>query len=236
MQKALAQAGLASRRHAEELIAAGRVRVDGVRVRELGLRVDPSRRRIEVDGMPIETDPGKVTLALNKPVGVIATMDDPQDRPTLASLVESRPERLFHVGRLDRASEGLILVTNDGPLANALAHPSHEVAKTYLVTVEGRVRPGVVKRLREGVELDDGSVAADAARLIDSIPGYTQVELTLHSGRNRVVRRLFEAVGHPVTRLVRTRIGPIALGDIKPGKWRVLGPAELASLKKAAGL
>ncbi|MDR1634878.1 MAG: rRNA pseudouridine synthase [Bifidobacteriaceae bacterium] len=236
LQKILAEAGLASRRAAEDMIMAGRVRVDGVRVRELGLKVDPTRRRVEVDGMPIETDPGKLTLALNKPPGVVSTMDDPQDRPTLAGLVESRTERLFHVGRLDRDSEGLILLTNDGALANALSHPSHEVPKTYLATVEGRVGPGVGKRLRQGIELEDGPAAVDSFRVVDAIPGYTQVELTLHSGRNRVVRRLLAAVGHPVTGLARVRIGPIALGDLKSGRWRVLGATELASLKKAAGL
>jgi 23S rRNA pseudouridine2605 synthase len=227
---------VASRRAAEEMIAAGRVEVDGIRVREPGLKVDPARRRIDVDGFPVETDPSKVTLALNKPAGVISTMDDPKDRPTLAALTESRSERLFHVGRLDRDSEGLILLTNDGAFANALSHPSHEVAKTYLVTVEGRVRPGVGKVLREGIELDDGPASVDSFRLVDSIPGYTQIEVTLHSGRNRIVRRILEAAGHPVVRLVRTRIGTVALGDLKPGKWRVLGGPELASLKKVAGL
>ncbi|MDR1441306.1 MAG: rRNA pseudouridine synthase [Bifidobacteriaceae bacterium] len=236
LQKILAEAGVASRRAAEEMIAAGRVEVDGIRVREPGLKVDPARRRIDVDGFPVETDPSKVTLALNKPAGVISTMDDPKDRPTLAALTESRSERLFHVGRLDRDSEGLILLTNDGAFANALSHPSHEVAKTYLVTVEGRVRPGVGKVLREGIELDDGPASVDSFRLVDSIPGYTQIEVTLHSGRNRIVRRILEAAGHPVVRLVRTRIGTVALGDLKPGKWRVLGGPELASLKKVAGL
>ncbi|MDR0593352.1 MAG: rRNA pseudouridine synthase [Bifidobacteriaceae bacterium] len=236
MHKLLAEAGVASRRAAEEMIRRGRVRVDGVRVRELGLKVNPAVRRIEVDGLPVETDPGKLTLALNKPRGVISTMDDPQDRPTLASLVEQRPERLFHVGRLDRQSEGLVLLTNDGALANALAHPSHEVPKTYLATVEGRVKPGVGKQLRDGVELEDGMVAVDSFRIVDAVPGFSQVELTLHSGRNRVVRRLLEAVGHPVTDLVRTRVGTIALGDLKPGKWRVVAGPELAALKKAAGL
>ncbi|MDR2566613.1 MAG: rRNA pseudouridine synthase [Bifidobacteriaceae bacterium] len=236
LQKILAEAGVASRRAAEDMILAGRIQVDGVRVRELGLRVDPDRRRIEVDGLPIETDSSKLTLALNKPVGVVSTMDDPEDRPTLAALVQTRKERLFHVGRLDRDSEGLILLTNDGALANALAHPSHEVPKTYLATVEGRVSRGVGRRLREGIELEDGVAAVDSFRLVDSIPGYTQVELTLHSGRNRVVRRMLAEVGHPVTQLVRTKVGPIALGDLKSGRWRVLSGPELASLKKAANL
>ncbi|MDR1189535.1 MAG: rRNA pseudouridine synthase [Bifidobacteriaceae bacterium] len=236
LQKILSEAGVASRRGSEALIEAGRVEVDGIRVRELGIKVDPAKRRIEVDGLLVETDPSKITLALNKPKGVVSTMDDPEDRPTLATLVESRPERLFHVGRLDRDSEGLILLTNDGALANALSHPSHEVPKTYLATVEGRVRPGVGRQLREGVELDDGFAQVDSFRLIDAIPGYTQVELTLHSGRNRIVRRLFGAVGYRVTRLVRTRVGNITLGELRPGRWRVLAGPELAALKKAAGL
>ncbi|MDR0627263.1 MAG: rRNA pseudouridine synthase [Bifidobacteriaceae bacterium] len=232
----MADSGIASRRGAEAMIQAGRVKVDGIRVRELGVRVDPARHRIEVDGLPIETDPGKITLALNKPAGVVSTMDDPQDRPTLASLVEARPERLFHVGRLDQASEGLILLTNDGALANALTHPAHEVPKTYLATVEGRVAKGVGKRLREGIELEDGLARVDSFRLVDSVPGLTQVELVLHSGRNRVVRRLLAAVGYPVVGLVRTKVGPIALGDLRPGRWRILTGPELASLKQTAGL
>ncbi|MDR1393718.1 MAG: rRNA pseudouridine synthase [Bifidobacteriaceae bacterium] len=236
LQKVLAQAGLASRRAAEEMIAAGRVRVDGVTVRELGWRVDPAIRRIEVDGLLLESDPSKITLALHKPAGVVSTMQDPEGRPALGQFVTGRPERLFHVGRLDSESEGLILLTNDGPLANALAHPSTEVPKTYLATVEGRLKPATAKLLRSGIDLEDGPIAFEDCRLITSIPGYTQVELRLHSGRNRIVRRALKAVGHPVVRLVRIRIGPIALGDLKPGRSRVLSPTEVASLKKAAKL
>jgi 23S rRNA pseudouridine2605 synthase len=197
--------------------------------------VDPSRRRIEVDGLPIEADPGRITLALNKPAGVVSAMEDPDGRPTLAEYVANRGERLFHIGRLDLDSEGLILLTNDGDLANALSHPSSEVPKTYVATVEGRIPKGVGRRLREGIELEDGPATVDRFRLIDSIPGFTQVEIQIHSGRNRVVRRILEEVGHPVTRLARTRIGPIALGDLKLGRTRVLSPTEVASLKKAAG-
>ncbi|MDR1799848.1 MAG: rRNA pseudouridine synthase [Bifidobacteriaceae bacterium] len=236
LQKVLAEAGLGSRRACEGIVLAGRVTVDGVRVRELGVRVDPARRRIEVDGLPVETDAGKLTLALNKPAGVVSTLRDPQGRPALGDFVQDRPERLFHVGRLDFDSEGLLLLTNDGDLANWLTHPSHEVPKTYLATVEGKLAGGIGKQLRAGVELEDGPAQVDACRLVDQIPGYTMVEVVLHSGRNRIVRRLFEAVGHPVTRLVRTRIGPIALGDLKVGRTRVLSKVEVASLKKAAGL
>jgi 23S rRNA pseudouridine2605 synthase len=232
----LAEAGLGSRRAAEAMITAGRVKVDGVRVRELGLRVDPTIRRVEVDGLPIESDPDKITVALNKPAGVVSAMQDPDGRPTLAEYVSHRPERLFHVGRLDLDSEGLILLTNDGALANALSHPAAEVSKTYLATVEGRVSKGVGASLRRGIELEDGPATVDQFRLIDSIPGFTQVEVQIHSGRNRVIRRILDEVGHPVTRLVRTRIGPIALGDLKLGRTRVLSATEVASLKKAAGL
>jgi 23S rRNA pseudouridine2605 synthase len=235
LQKVLAEAGLASRRGAEGMIQAGRVTVDGVRVRELGTRVDAARRRIEVDGLPITTDPAKVTLALHKPPGVVSTMEDPAGRPTLAEYVARRPERLFHVGRLDIDSEGLIFLTNDGDLANALTHPGAAVPKTYLVTVEGKVPRSLGTRLREGVPLDDGAAAVDGYRLIDAIPGLAQLELVLHSGRNRVVRRMLEALGYPVVRLVRTRIGPIALGDLKPGRTRVLSVTEVGSLRKAAG-
>ncbi|MDR2454387.1 MAG: rRNA pseudouridine synthase [Bifidobacteriaceae bacterium] len=236
LQKVLADAGVASRRAAEDLIKAGRVKVDGIRVQELGLRVDPKTRRIEVDGLPLESDPGRLVLALHKPAGVVSSMEPAQDRPTLAEYTQRRPERLFHVGRLDVDSEGLILLTNDGGLANALTRPANEVPKTYLATVEGRVKPGIGKQLRQGVELDDGVSSVDSFRIVDAIPGYTQVEIVLHSGRNRVVRRLLEEMGHPVTRLVRVGVGPIALGGLKPGRTRVLGPVEVASLKKAAGL
>jgi 23S rRNA pseudouridine2605 synthase len=163
-------------------------------------------------------------------------MEDPNGRPCLADLVERRRERLFHVGRLDSDSEGLILLTNDGALANALAHPSHEVPKTYLVTVEGRIRPGVGKQLRDGVELEDGFANVDSFRIVDAIPGLTQAEITLHSGKNRIIRRLLKEVGYKVVGLVRTRIGPLALGELKPGHSRVLSSVEIASLKKAARL
>jgi 23S rRNA pseudouridine2605 synthase len=236
LQKVLAEAGLASRRAAEQMILAGRVTVDGTRVRELGVKVDPAARRIELDGLVVETDPAKVVLALHKPAGVVSTMDDPADRPTLAEFAARRPERLFHVGRLDFDSEGLIFLTNDGDLANGLAHPAHQVPKTYLATVDGQVPRALGTRLRAGLELADGLAQVDSYRLVDAIPGRSQIELVIHSGRNRVVRRLLEAAGFPATRLVRTRIGPIALGDLKPGRSRVLGATEVASLKKAAGL
>lgn len=236
LQKVLASAGLGSRRACEELIAAGRVEVDGVRVRELGVRVDPARAVVHVDGMRLQLDSSRVTLALNKPRGVVSTMHDPEGRPSLAQLVADRSERLFHVGRLDADSEGLLILTNDGELANHLAHPSHEVPKTYLVTVRGRVAGNVANRFLHGIELEDGLVRADSYRVVDQVPDMAMVEVVLHSGRNRVVRRMFEEVGHPVTRLVRTRIGPVALGDLRPGTTRVLGRTELGSLMSAVGL
>jgi 23S rRNA pseudouridine2605 synthase len=236
LQKVLASAGLGSRRACEELITTGRVEVDGVRVRELGVRVDPTRAVVHVDGLRLQLDTSRVTLALNKPRGVVSTMHDPEGRPSLAELVADRSERLFHVGRLDADSEGLLLLTNDGELANHLAHPSHEVAKTYLVTVRGRVPGSVANKFLHGIELEDGPVRADAYRVVDQVPEQTMVEVVLHSGRNRVVRRMFEEVGYPVTRLVRTRVGPIALGDLRPGTTRVLGRTELGSLMSAVGL
>ena len=236
LQKVLASAGLGSRRACEDLIAQGRVEVDGVRVTELGVRVDPARAVVHVDGMRLQLDSSRVTLALNKPRGVVSTMHDPDGRPSIAELVADRPERLFHVGRLDADSEGLLLLTNDGELANHLAHPSHEVAKTYLVTVRGKVAGNVANKFLHGIELEDGVVQADAYRVVDQVADQTMIEVVLHSGRNRVVRRMFEEVGYPVTRLVRTRIGPIALGNLRPGTTRVLGRTELGTLMAGVGL
>lgn len=236
LQKVLAGAGLGSRRACEQLIAAGRVTVDGTQVRELGVRVDPVRAVIHVDGVRVQLDPDLVTIAVNKPLGVVSTMHDPQGRPTLASLVADRPERLFHVGRLDAETEGLILMTNDGELANRLAHPSHGVPKTYLATVTGRVPRSLETRLRAGVELDDGPVQVDAFRVVDVAGGRTMVEVVLHEGRNRIVRRLLDAVGHPVERLVRTQFGPVRLGTLRPGATRVLRRDELGTLMSAVGM
>jgi 23S rRNA pseudouridine2605 synthase len=236
LQKVLASAGVGSRRACEQLIAQGRVTVDGVVVRELGVRVDPRSAVVHVDGLRLQLDTSIVTLALNKPAGVVSTMHDPQGRPSLARFVADRPERLFHVGRLDAETEGLLLMTNDGELANRLAHPTYGVQKTYLATVEGKVRPGVGAQLRQGVELEDGPVVVDSFRVVDQTPGATMVEVVLHEGRNRVVRRMFDAVGHPVTRLLRTRVGPITLGTLKPGRTRVLGREELGRLMAAVDL
>jgi 23S rRNA pseudouridine2605 synthase len=236
LQKVLATAGLGSRRACEDLITAGRVTVDGVPVVELGVRVDPAIAQIHVDGMRVQLDTSLITLALNKPLGVVSTMHDPEGRPSLAQFVATREERLFHVGRLDAETEGLLLLTNDGELANRLSHPSHEVAKTYLAHVEGRVGPHVGHQMLHGIELDDGVAKVDRYRVVDSTPQAALVEIVLHEGRNRIVRRLFEAAGHPVTRLVRTQIGPIRLGDLKPGKTRVLSKPEVGSLMTQVGM
>lgn len=236
LQKVLAGAGLGSRRACEELIARGRVQVDGVVVRELGVRVDPRRAVVHVDGLRVQLDTSLVTLVLNKPAGVVSTMHDPQGRPSLAQYVGDRAERLFHVGRLDAETEGVLIMTNDGELANRLAHPSHGVPKTYLANVEGRLRPAVAQQLRSGVELEDGVVRVDRYKVVDQTAASTMIEVVLHEGRNRVVRRMFEAVGHPVTRLLRTQVGPIRLGSLPPGRTRVLGREELGALMSAVGM
>ncbi len=236
LQKVLASAGLGSRRACEDLIAAGRVTVEGQVVTELGVRVDPRTAVIHLDGMRVQLDGSLITIALNKPKGVVSTMHDPEGRPSLAQFVANREERLFHVGRLDADSEGLILLTNDGDLANRLAHPSHGVLKTYLAEVQGRARESLTARLKAGVELEDGPVSVDAFRIVQVASHASLVEVVLHEGRNRVVRRLLEEVGHPVTKLVRTRIGPIRLGDLRPGRTRVLSQTEVGTLMTAVGM
>lgn len=236
LQKVLAGAGLGSRRACEQIIVAGRVQVDGTVVRELGVRIDPTKAVVHLDGLRLQLDTSLITIALNKPLGVVSTMHDPQGRPSLAELVSAHSERLFHVGRLDAETEGLLLMTNDGELANRLAHPSFGVPKTYLATVEGHVKGSLGQRLRSGVQLDDGPVKVDAYKLVDTMPTQSMVEVVLHEGRNHVVRRMFEAVGHPVTRLLRTQVGPIRLGNLPPGRTRVLGREELGSLMAAVGL
>lgn len=237
LQKVLAEAGYGSRRKAEDLITDGRVTVDGVPVLELGVRVDPKTNVIHVDGMRVQLDTSKITLAANKPLGMISAMEDAEGRPTLADLVRNRDERLFHVGRLDADSEGLILLTNDGELANRLAHPKYEVPKTYLVTISGgELYPRLVRSLLDGVGLEDGLARMDKVKVVQALGDTTMVEVVLHEGRNRIVRRMFDAVGRPVERLVRTRIGPIALGEQRPATTRVLNKTELGSLMAAVDL
>ena len=236
LQKVLAAAGVGSRRACEQLIAEGRVEVDGRVVTDQGTRVDPARAKICVDGARIPVAPGVVTFVLNKPTGVVCTMHDEQGRPSLAEFTAQRRERLFHVGRLDTDTSGLLILTNDGDLAQRLAHPSHGVPKTYVATVRGRVAKPTLAMLRDGVLLDDGPARCDRVRIVNQAGNRTMVELTIKEGRNRIVRRMFDAVGHPVIDLVRTKVGPIRLGQQTPGTLRELGGAELGALYAAAGL
>ncbi len=236
LQRVLASAGLGSRRACEQLIDEGRVEVDGEIVTAQGLRVDPETAVIRVDGMRIANAPDHSYLAFNKPRGVLSTMDDPQGRRSLGDYFGERSARLFHVGRLDADTEGLLLLTNDGELAHRLAHPSYGVVKTYLAEVSGPVARDVGKRLKQGIELEDGLVRADAFRVVSTAGGRVMVEVALHEGRKHVVRRMLSEVGHPVSRLVRTDIGPISLGNLKPGKHRRLSQQEVGALFAAVNL
>jgi 23S rRNA pseudouridine2605 synthase len=236
LQKVLASAGIASRRASEELIAQGRVEVDGRIVREMGVRVDPDSVVIRVDGLRVDVADRAVHLAFNKPQGVLSTMNDERGRPCLGDYLLDRPERLFHVGRLDAATEGLILLTNAGELAHRLTHPSYEVAKTYVAEVVGPVPRDVGKRLRAGLELDDGPARVDSFRLVGHAGPRVMVEVVLHEGRNRIVRRLLDAVGLPVERLVRVAVGPVVLGQLRPGTFRSLSRQELGELYRLVDL
>lgn len=236
LQKVLAQAGVASRRASEEMIAAGRVSVDGEIVREMGRRVDPDTAVVHVDGSRVMVRDDLVHLALNKPQGMLSTMSDDRDRPCVGDLVAERGDRLFHVGRLDAETEGLLLLTNDGDLGHRLMHPSYEVEKTYTAEVLGQVARDLGKRLRAGVELDDGPVSVHGFKLVDFHAGRSLVELVIHEGRKHVVRRLLDEVGHPVQRLVRTAIGDVKLGDQRPGRIRALNRNEVGSLYRSVGL
>ncbi len=236
LQKVLAQAGVASRRAAEELIDAGRVVVDGEVVREQGRRVDPRTAVIHVDGSRLALRDDQVYLSLNKPRGVHSTMSDEQGRPCVGDYIKGRDERLFHVGRLDADTEGLLLLTNDGDLAHRLMHPSFEVAKTYVAEIAGLVPRDLGKRLRAGIELEDGSVDVHSFKVVDAAGGRALVELVLHEGRKHIVRRLLDAAGHPVLRLVRTAVGDVRLGEQRPGSLRALSSAEVGALYKAVGL
>jgi 23S rRNA pseudouridine2605 synthase len=228
LQKVLARLGLGSRRVCEEMIADGRITVNGI-VADLGRRIDVESDLVELDGAVVGVKPGLVHYLLNKPTGVVTTADDPQGRPTVVGLVPDEP-RVFPVGRLDMDTEGLLLLTNDGDLTHRLTHPSFGVEKEYIAHVEGTPTRAVLRHLREGVELEDGRTAPADAALV--APGV--IRLTIHEGRNRQVRRMCEAVGHPVIRLVRSRIGPIADRRLKPGHWRPLTGDELRALERAA--
>jgi 23S rRNA pseudouridine2605 synthase len=235
LQKVLANAGLASRRACEVMISEGRVEVNGEVVTEQGRRVDPDTDVIRVDGSRIPPPRRHRYLVLNKPRGVVSTMDDPEGRRTLADLVPDRHGRLFHVGRLDTDTEGLIILTNDGDFAHRLAHPSFEVPKTYLAEVSGVVGRDVVAKLRSGITLEDGPVRPVAVKLVSTTAERSLVKITLHEGRNHVVRRTMEAVGHPVRRLSRTGIGPVRLGTLKTGEFRELTRDELGGLLDLTG-
>jgi 23S rRNA pseudouridine2605 synthase len=230
LQKVLAASGIASRRACEQLMSEGRVEVDGEVVTRLGARVDPETAVIRVDGKRLPTASRHVYLVVNKPRGVVSTMTDPEGRRTLSELVADRPERLFHVGRLDTDTEGLILLTNDGEFANRVAHPSYGVVKTYVAQVPGPVTAKIGRRLREGVELDDGPAGVDAFRIIEPGGRRAIVEVSLHEGRKHIVRRLLAHVGHPVQRLTRTAIGPVSIGGLRPGQHRELTVDELGAL------
>jgi 23S rRNA pseudouridine2605 synthase len=234
LQKVLAAAGVGSRRACEDLIFRRRVTVNG-KVAKLGDKVDPATAEILVDGQRVITDTKLVYIAMNKPRGVVTSLDDEKGRTELADFLGQFDQRLFHVGRLDADSEGLLLITNDGELTNKLTHPSYGISKTYLAEVMGPLPRTVGRRLLAGVELEDGPARADAFKLVDALGKTAQVEIVLHEGRKHIVRRMMAEVGHPVTRLIRTAVGPIRLGDLRPGGFRHLSNAEIAALFKAVG-
>ncbi|WP_431806370.1 pseudouridine synthase [Microbacterium paraoxydans] len=230
LQKVLAAAGVASRRVVEQYIVEGRIRVNGQTVTELGRRIDPERDLVDVDGTAVQLDVSKRYVMLNKPTGVVSSMRDESGRPDLRRFTKDYDERLYNVGRLDAETSGLLLLTNDGELAHVLAHPSFGVTKVYIAKVDGTVTAQTISTLTRGIELEDGPIAADKARLLDTSRGSSLVELTLHSGRNRIVRRMMAAVGHPVTELVRRQFGPLHLGTLPAGKTRDLSKIELGAL------
>lgn len=232
LQKVLANASVASRRASEELIMSGRVQVNDQIITQLGIRVDPETDKIRVDGELIKLNKDHLTIALYKPKGVVSALSDPQNRLTLTDIVGDRYGRLMHIGRLDADSEGLLLMTNDGDLAQKIAHPSSKINKTYVVTVTGQITQGVLNKMTKGFELKDGFTRFDKAKIIDTDLTQSIIEVSLHSGKNRIIRRMFKEMGFKVTRLVRTQIASIRLGELKPGRTRVLGDAEVLSIEK----
>jgi 23S rRNA pseudouridine2605 synthase len=232
LNKIIADAGITSRRGADELIADGRVTVDGRLIRELGAKIDPENHEVAVDGETIERSLTKSYLVLHKPKGVLSTMYDPEGRPSLADFIDLRKERLFHVGRLDKDSEGLILLTNDGDLTFRATHPSFGLEKTYIIEFEGRLETGVDKVLLKGVELEDGMGRVLSFKQLSA----NWIEVKIHEGRYHIIRRLMEAVGVEVLRLIRTNFGPISLGDTPEGRWRDLNEQELLNIQKALNL
>lgn len=240
LQKHLAQSGVASRRKCEEVMLAGLVEVDGEIVTRLGTKIDPHSAVIRVDGQRLPPISPNVYLVLNKPRGIVSTMSDPEGRPTLSDFVQERPERLFHVGRLDTDTSGLILLTNDGDFAQRVAHPSYELEKTYVAEVEGEATKEMVNQLLAGVTLEDGPVEVSRARIMSrgqgGAKGRTIIELVIHEGRNHIVRRLLAHLGHPVRNLTRTAIGPVLLQTLKLGTLRELTADELGTLLDSAKL
>ncbi|MCZ2860998.1 pseudouridine synthase [Blastococcus sp. VKM Ac-2987] len=236
LQKVLARAGVASRRVVEDMIDAGRIAVNGEQVRVQGMRVDAQHDKIAVDGVRLEIRDDRVTYAVNKPPGVITAMSDDRNRPTVGDMVGDLAKGLVHVGRLDQDTEGLLLVTNDGELAHRLAHPSYEVRKTYLAQVSGSVPRDLARRLRSGIDLEDGPVKVDSFRVVDTHAGQSVVEVVLHEGRKHIVRRLLAAVHLPVSRLTRTAVGPIELRAMRSGTIRRLSRQEIGALEELVGL
>jgi 23S rRNA pseudouridine2605 synthase len=236
LQKVLASAGVGSRRYCEELIGEGRVEVDGEIVRRFGARVDPQHQIIRVDGKRIPASEDLVYLALNKPAGVLTSMSDSRGRQTMSDLLGDVAERLFHVGRLDYDTEGLMLLMNDGDLAHRLAHPRFGVPKTYLAEVPGPVPKETGRQLLSGIDLEDGVASADKFRVVEQVGGRALVEITLHEGRKHIVKRMLAATGHPVSRLVRTQVGPVTLGSLRPGSTRRLSTSEIGDLYAAVGM
>jgi pseudouridine synthase len=236
LQKVLAAAGIGSRRACEEMIGEGRIEVDGEIVRRFGARVDPENQIIRVDGRRIAASEKLVYVALNKPPGVMTTMSDTRGRKTIADLLGDRAERLFHVGRLDYETEGLMLMMNDGELAHRLAHPRYGVLKTYLADISAPFPRDLGRTLMSGIELDDGVASADQFRVVERAGHRALVEITLHEGRKHIVRRMLATAGYPVSRLVRTQVGPVALGSLRSGATRRLNTKEVGDLYAAVGL
>ncbi|MER0071388.1 pseudouridine synthase [Corynebacterium sp. KPL2850] len=239
LQKVLAKAGVASRRHAEILIDAGRVEVNGNVILKQGVKVNPAVDVIRVDGVRVNVNEDQEYFILNKPRGMQSTMSDDLGRPCVGDVVSEKVasgQRLFHVGRLDADTEGLLILTNDGELANRLMHPKYEVKKTYLATVLGEADNKLVRQLKEGIELEDGLAKADFVQVVDKNQGFSLVRVELHEGRKHIVRRLLKEAGYPVQRLVRTKLHTVQLGDMKPGGLRALNSNELTSLYKAVGM
>lgn len=234
LQKVIAQAGIASRRHAEVLITAGRVKVNGKIITELGTKVNVGKDKISVDGKPLATDTKKYYILLNKPKGYVTTMSDPEGRKTVADLVKDIPARLHPIGRLDYETEGLLLMTNDGDLTYALTHPKHEIRKTYSVKVQGIPKDAMLEQLARGVELEDGLTAPAEVAMLDIIEGNAVLEMTIYEGRNRQIRRMCEKIGHPVLRLKRKRMAFLTLDKVLRGRYRFLMPREINELKKLA--